>query len=176
MGFLRAVRVLSCGGPPTDPATLLHLIPDAYGAYGYARARDLSLARVLIGTDQGERAAHLLDPWVAQGDLEALGVEAMALGRDLPRLRGAMEAALHELDDAAPADLRAGLARLCTTIGDAECARFQGVRAAAMGAAAAAGPLCFVARAHPSDVAREDATRWLQALRRRTGEPLDCRP
>ncbi len=176
IGYLRAARGVTCHATGPALARDVRAIPDAYAALGYARARDVLLARMLVSTGQGESAADLLDPWVAQGDLPALALDAQALSRDLPRLRDVMQTVARRLDDATPTELRAGLARLCTALHDPECASFEGVRAAALGDASVVPSLCYVSRAHPSALARRDAARWIDEVRNRTHEALPCPP
>ena len=88
------------------------------------------------------------------------------MASDPARVRSLLEALLTALDDLAPPALRAQLAAHCAADGDAECARFQGLRAAARGVAGAVSPLCWLTAHHPDARVRDDARAWLATLGR----------
>lgn len=132
-------------------------------------------ARVAVARGRLDEALADALALCAEGRLDALPAVAPALQRAgrTADLRALLEAAITALDDAAPGDLRADLAGVLATLGDAEGARFHATRAAALGSARAAPVLRWVSRRHPDARARADAAAWARALAGELGAPTD---
>lgn len=166
-GFLRAERALRCGSPDVPLTTLLGWVPSPGQSLTYRAARDGLMAQVLVGVGRPGEAADLLEAAIRAGEVGAFQIVAGPLaGSDPARVRSLLEALLVTLDDTAPPTLRAQLAAHCAADGDAECARFQGLRAAARGAPGAARTLCWLMAHHPAPRVRSDARAWLATLQR----------
>ena len=165
--FLRADRAVRCGAAGVSARQLLAWVPSEAEAFHYRPARDGLLAEVLLRGGRPGEAADALEGAIREGQVGALQIVAPALARSDPaRLRSLLEALLAALDDTAPPLLRRQLAMHCAADGDAECVRFQGLRAAARGAPGAEGPLCWLMAHHPERRVRDDARAWLEVLRR----------
>jgi hypothetical protein len=166
IGYLRAERVVRCRVGGVTVGALLAMVPPREEAEVYAGQRDGLLASILLNAGDVEGSLDLVEARVRRGDLGALVVLGPALARtDRAQLRALLVAASRALDDRTPPQLRSQLATLCAAAGDEACARFHGVRAAALGAPDAAPPLCWL-QAHAADpAARRDADEWLAFLR-----------
>jgi hypothetical protein len=163
--FLRAERILRCGGPL---ASVPAILPSPADARAFRADRDRTWAGYLLRAGRPREAVEVLAEAVAAGDPGALALAVPALSSDqipVERARDLLEAAVGHLDDAAPPDLRALLAVTCAEQRDLDCARFQALRAAAGGSKLAVPTLTFLAREHPSARARADADAWLSVLR-----------
>lgn len=160
---LRAERTLRCGGNPGDA---LAILPSARESFAFRDAWRRAKIRALFETGQSDAALVLL--WEAihgAGDLAALGtLRGFAPTISQHAFRTLLEATAEAMRDRAPPGLRADLARVCASEGDAECARFHGFRAAVRGEARARPALEWLARHHPDERARRDAAAWLQWL------------
>ncbi len=161
---LRAEVALACGGAlDTGVAALLDGVTPTGPTSSWTRA-----LRARVAVRQGRMDDALADATAlcAEGRLDALPDVAPALQRAgrATELRGLLETAVAAMDDGAPAPLRADLAAVMATLGDAEGARFHATRAAAQGSARAAPVLRWVARRHPDARARADAAAWARAL------------
>ncbi len=166
INYLRAERIVRCGVGGVTVGALLALVPSRQEAGMYPGLRDGLLASILLNAGDVEGSVDLVEARVRRGDVGALAVVGPALARsDRARLRALLADAARTLDDRTPPQLRAQLGTLCAAAGDEACARFHGVRAAALGAADAALPLCWL-RAHAAaPAARRDADEWLRHLR-----------
>jgi hypothetical protein len=164
VGYLRAERIARCGG---ELAEARRLVPAVRDAWYYRVQRDRLLGRVLFAQGDASAALEVLEPWCAEGDRRALLMVAQAASTDalpLDRARDVLEAGVRALDDAAPAELRALVAKLCAAESDARCVRFQAVRAAAAGNKHALAGLEWVRAHDPSERARRDAEAWIRVL------------
>jgi hypothetical protein len=156
--ILAADLAARCGQP-------LLALPTAREAWAYAKAWQRAAARVALAKSQPQEALRLLQPLIDAGDLVALSILRPAFNAlPLDELRAHLATAVAALDDAAPPELRADLALACSVVGDAECVRFHGLRAAARGVATARAPLEWLAAHHPAERVRADARAWLATL------------
>jgi hypothetical protein len=78
--------------------------------------------------------------------------------------------AVRARDDDAPVELRAELARVCAQLGDADCVRFHGTRAAVSGHPHGPELLGWLEANHPDERVRADSLRWLETMARRRSE------
>lgn len=164
LNYLRAERIARCGG---DRERIPSLLPPTGAAAPYARQRAWLLIRHLIGegrTAEALREAEAL-PVKDEADTAELYQVirlAMRAGADLQAARRLLERAISAARDQSPAELRMQLAAICASQGDEECARFHGLRAAALGAAA--GPiLLWLQQNHSSQAVRAEAAAWQAA-------------
>jgi hypothetical protein len=166
--FVRAVVALRCRVPvpPAMVDTWLAAAAQRDDA-PYAAERDRVRAATLASRNEHDAALDVLAPHVIHGDLRATAmlVAIARAGGKISHARSVLDEATQTLDDAAPATLRAELASVCAVVGDLECAREQGLRAAARGSAAAVSALCVVAQRHRGAAVRDDARRWIDTLR-----------
>lgn len=111
---------------------------------------DDALAEIDVSLDDGDALAalSLLRPEAGEASVEATRV--------------VLSRALGVMDDNAPASLRARMAWVCMGGGDAECARFHGLRAFLAGDSGVRPVLEWVARHHPHARVRADVNAWLQ--------------
>lgn len=161
--YLRAERILRCGG---DLGAIGGLIPPRSLARTYLAQRDALEAAWRVRIGDVARAADVVERAVRGGDPGAVAILAPAIAGDAvpaDRARAVLEAAIDRLDDTAPPDLRALLALACAAEGDAACARFHAIRAAARGARQAAPALLWL-RDHGDAKARADAAAWIEVL------------
>lgn len=168
-GYLRAERILRCGGPLGEiPAVL----PARAMARMYLAQRDAVEAAWLLRAGDVRRAVDVVEAAVRDGDPGAVAVIAPALAGDAvpaARARAVLEAAVARMDDAAPPELRALLALACAADEDAACARFHAVRAAARGSKQAVPALLWL-RTHGDARGQADAAAWLEVLAREVKE------
>ena len=73
-----------------------------------------------------------------------------------------LERALRVMDDSAPPRMRVHLAWMCLATGDAECVRFQALRAFLAGDQSARPLLEWAAKHHPKPRIRADLEAWLK--------------
>ncbi len=160
---LRAELAQACPGSLEGPRALPP-IPVS----GEARALLLRLhaREALRGGRHDEAARHTL-ALIEEGRIDLLPQVAPAFveaGRsDLAR--AVMAEAAVQLDQATSADLRAELATLLARAGDAEGARFHGIRAAALGSTRVGPVLRWLVRRHPDAAVRADAAAWERVVR-----------
>ncbi len=161
--FLRAEHAARC---EADPRRAADDVPPASRAREYPGARTRLLARIDLLEGRVDDALDRLAPGIATGDPADLALAGPALfdGSDPERAIGLLGSYAAAKGDATPAAVRADLAWLCTQVGDAECARFHGFRAAAAGHPRTAEPLQWLAANHPDPGTRAEADRWLQLL------------
>lgn len=116
-----------------------------------AREGNAALDVVRAGLDAGDplAARTLLEPQA--GELAAADVKPL------------LERALRVMDDNAPPIMRTRLASMCVANADAECARFQALRAFLAGDDSARPVLVWASQHHPKPRVRADLTAWLTA-------------
>jgi hypothetical protein len=116
-----------------------------------AREGDAALEVVREGLDAGDplAARTLLEP--EAGELAAAEMKPL------------LERALPVMDDDAPPIMRTELARMCVASADAECARFQALRAFLAGDDSARPVLVWASQHHRKPRVRADLTAWLTA-------------
>ena len=144
-------------------------VPDlaAFPAPGAARAflptYRLYRARALFAARQPDAALDEIDAALDEDDaLAALSLLSPDAGEArIDATRRVLSRALDVMDDNAPAALRTRMAFLCLAAKDAECARFQGVRAFLAGDASVRPVLAWVAQHHPRARVRSDLAAWL---------------
>ncbi len=163
LDLLRAEAAVRCDA---EPARAEALLPPRADVRAFRPAWDRTRARVLLARDDLEGAAAVLEPAIGDGDLAALATVAPALlaDGDLDRGRELLEAYAVAADDGTPPDVRADLAWVCARQGDAECARFHGLRAAARGSPRAIEPLRWLAEHARDEATRTEAAAWLDLL------------
>jgi hypothetical protein len=163
--FVRLSRRILCKEAMADAASKTGYRDGSRRLFSAEWRRVTGMARLL--DHRYDDALRLLAPLAERGDTPSL---MFLLGMvseptaDRARLREALEAIASELDDAAPPDLRVGLAALCLASGDGDCVRFNGLRAAAQGDRRALPMLEWLSAHHPSRRVRDDARAWLGAL------------
>lgn len=166
-GYLDALRVIRCGVEGVPVASLLARVPSRRDAWVFRAQRDRVVATVLASEGDVDGALDLVGDDIRKGDLESLAAVIGPATRQRPdALRGLLRDLTRALDDNTPGDVRAELAARCAEAGDAECARFEGLRAAIHGSPRAGAALCWLAARHPLPHVRRDAGLWLQTLRR----------
>lgn len=161
--YLAAEHALRCRG---DADTAESLLPPPADARSFRNAQATLAGRIAVARGDWALALAMLGPRARAGDVEALNLLGGAMqtqdgARDLRRV---LDDAMAAWGDTAPPDLRANLALLCTTLRDAECVRFHGLRAAARGVVRVAPALHWLAENHPDPRARRDAQRWSATL------------
>lgn len=161
--YLAAEHALGCRGEPEIAARLL---PPRDEAFSFEQAHVNLAGRLALARGDFPRALALLGPRARAGDVQALNAlgAAMPARTGAPAFRGVLEDAMSAWGDTAPPELRSNLALLCTTLEDAECARFHGLRAAARGMHRVVPVLQWLTENHPDERTRRDATRWIETL------------
>jgi hypothetical protein len=166
-GYLDALRVVRCGVEGVPVGALLARLPSRREAWVFHAQRDRVEATILASQGDVDEALELVADDIRKGDLESLAAVLEPATRQQPaQLRALLRALTRALDDNTPGDVRAELAARCAEAGDAECARFEGLRAAIHGSPRAGSSLCWLAARHPLPHVRRDAAGWLQTLRR----------
>jgi len=125
-------------------------------------------ARALLLRGATAQAFEVLAPALAAGDLHAFDLLAPTLlSSTLPatRLRSALDALARTQGDRTPGRVRAVLAAVCSVEGDAECVRFQGLRAAISGESPKLAQLAldWLVEHHPLARVRADARAFAAA-------------
>jgi hypothetical protein len=164
--YLRAERILRCGGSIDDVPSLL---PARRLARGFVEQRDAAEASYLLRAGNIQGAVRVAEASVADGYIAAASVVAPVLESGVvapARARRVLEPIMRRMDDDAPPPLRAVLAGVCAAERDVRCARLQATRAAAAGVRSVAPVLAWLRDNAPDDEQREDARAWLDALRR----------
>ena len=169
-GFLRAEHAARC---LADARRAASDVPPASRAREYPGARTRLLARIDLLEGRTDEALARLAPGIAAGDPADLALAGPALfgGAAPERAIELLQSFAAAKGDATPAAVRADLAWLCTGVGDAECARFHGFRAAAAGHPGAIEPLVWLAQHHPDEGTRAEAERWIALLQRELAPP-----
>lgn len=108
----------------------------------------LDVVRAALDDDDALAARILLEP--AAGELPAADAKQL------------LERALRVMDDNAPPPMRVHLATMCVATGDAECVRFQALRAFLAGDQSARALLEWAAKNHPKPRIRTDLAAWLK--------------
>ncbi|HTU58480.1 MAG TPA: hypothetical protein VMF89_08600, partial [Polyangiales bacterium] len=160
--LLEAERSVHCDAD-TGPtlASLRALAPEAKP---YARYFERVFIEALLrGAHFDEATEHMLSVLAAQ-DLGVVGMLQHPAAGNLPlsAARQVLEAYVDQTGDEADIGVRAALAEICARAGDAECARFHGIRAAVRGRPTSV--LTWLAEHHEDERIRRDATRWLQVV------------
>jgi hypothetical protein len=166
--FLQLLQVaerLQCHSGAVDPAAL----PGEAESRTFRSTYRLYRAWALLAAGRLEPALDAIDAALDADDPLAARVLLEPEAGELPlgETRRLLERATRAMDDSAPPAFRARLALICQAEGDAECARFQGLRALLFGDEAARGPLLWAATNHPSARVRADLQRWLDPSRPR---------
>jgi len=163
LDFLRARRILDCGG---DAREADRLLPSRREAWSFRKPRALARARIDLALGHPERALERMREPAGLGDLDALRI-VMATETSIELLRETLQGAVRARDDDAPIELRAELARVCAQLGDADCVRFHGTRAAVSGHPGGPELLGWLGANHPDERVRTDSLRWLETMARR---------
>ncbi len=160
-GFLHAAALLQC--QRGSGAAALATLPTERDARLYHSAYRWYASWALLLAGRTAEATDLLADALSHGDALAVRVllEPAASRVPVAQLRRLLERGLELMDDNAPAALRARLALVCAAQGDAECARFQGLRAYLRGDAASIPALQWASAHHPSPRVRQDLLAWL---------------
>lgn len=161
VAWVGAEIALRCGG---DADLALRTVPNDRDS-GVLRA-DVrrTRAKALLAKGGTAAALALLEPGVRAGslaDLAALGDTPFSK-MDPVAAAGLLGAAVGALGGAAPADLHADLAWLCTRTGDATCVSTNAYVAAAQGSQRAATALGWLADHAPTQGERQRAATWAQ--------------
>ncbi len=162
--FLRVQRILACGG---DLAEAERLMPSREDAWHYRKAWALSRAQLDWRAGRPDLARARLEKPARFGDVESMGL-LLRIPADAQWMRDVLEAHLRKVDDQGQVEFRAQLALICSALGDAECVRFHGMRAAVSGSPHAPRLLSWLRAHHPEERIRRDSDRWLGTLR---GDP-----
>jgi hypothetical protein len=125
-------------------------------------------ARALLLRGATAQAFEVLAPALADGDLRAFDMLAPTLlSSTLPvaRLHSTLDALAQARGDRTPGRVRAVLAAVCSVEGDAECVRFQGLRAAISGESPKLARLAldWLIEHHPLARVRADARAFAAA-------------
>jgi hypothetical protein len=164
--YLRAERLMRCGGPKEQIQALL---PGEKEAAPYARQRAWLWVRYLLDSGRPAEALQAAAPLLTAEAVDAAELQrAVAItlrsGAQLGQLRPVLERAAKAAGGKAPAELHALVAALCVMDRDEDCARFHGLRAAARGAKV--DPvLTWLQENHSSAVVRADAAAWQDSLK-----------
>lgn len=163
LDYLRAERLLLGAAP--DTARVQALL-DRAAAPQYASAH--RRARVSATLTQGEvdAAYDLIHGGLREGDVSLLQfVVRPELGAiDSARARALLELAVAALGEAAGPPVRSLLAAICVQQGDAACARFHALRAAARAAPNVEPTLSWLSQHAETERERADARAWLEFL------------
>lgn len=183
VSYLRADRQIRCAKGTFDGDAVLSLLPSPEDASGFEAARDDVHAWLLALAGRRREAMKRLAPhvnagrtWVLRDSIATIvkGGGADAEARDV--LQKLVDDAGEGADDANIV----ALATACFHLGDVRCARLQASRAAALGRFDVGPVLCWLRQSAPTPETRQDADKWLEALRR--GAPpavardLTCAP
>lgn len=157
--LMAAAGALQCRGRPAPLASL----PAASESRSFRSVWRLYRAWALLLAGQLPEALAAIDAGLDAGDPLAARVllEPAAGGVSLTDARRVLTRALEQMDDSAPPALRARLALVCMAEGDAECVRYQGLRARAFGDRSATPTLLWAADHHPDARVRADLRAWL---------------
>jgi hypothetical protein len=164
--FLRASRIVRCGG---DPAVADSLMPERRQVWSYRKPWALERARLDLALGLHERVLERMSEPARLGDLQALEFVRITQP-SLSAYRQTLESAVKARDDDTPVAVRAELARVCVELDDADCVRFHGIRAAVSGSSEAVPLLAWLGANHPDERVRTDSIRWLATLAGRRGE------
>jgi hypothetical protein len=167
LSFLRTAHAVHCGdGPPSDEVA--EWIPSADEARPYSAARNRLLAHYHRRRHEDSRAIDAVEVDIAAGNLHAYDAIAPILATSpeisIERKHALLESLVKRLDIKTPPTVRAELARTCIALGDVDCARFHGLRAAARGEDLGKDVLSWLTLAHPSERVRRDAEHWRRVL------------
>jgi hypothetical protein len=165
VSFLRADEARLCHDS-YDASQVLAQIPERWRAWGFRDQRDELVASIYRDAGKLDLAVEAIEPDLEEGNTAALSMVAPRLDAypDPQRLRRVLERGLRAADDAASPDARAALAAACVKLGDVDCARLQGERAAIRGSAAAVPTLCWLANEPRPARVRAEARAWLDTL------------
>lgn len=157
--LMAAVPSLQCQHRPVALASL----PSEAASRSFRSPYRLYHVWALLLAGQTQRALAALDAALDANDPIAARVllEPAAGVVQVSEARALLDRAIRQMDDSAPPALRARLALICMGVGDAECARYQGLRALAFGDASALPALLWAAQHHPNARARADLRAWL---------------
>lgn len=167
VAYLRAARVLRCQGDPA-PALALH---DDAASWGHRIALRRLQAQAAVMAGDAPLARARIEAALDEGDVGVVQLMQPGFERVVGAAfaRDALTQALSVMDDGAPPALRVQLAALCASEGDLECARFQGLRAAARGELHVIPVLRLLSIKHPREQVRRDAEAWLRVLQGNAG-------
>ena len=162
---LAAQQALTC---QRDVQRARRLLATEDQAREYSAFRSQLLAQLLLAGGDTRGALTLLAHPMRKGDMGALVMVLPAAREDagiMTSLVDLLQETAVALDDRFPARMRATLATLCMKQGDAECARFHGLRSAVLGRPEALPVLRWLIKNHPAPRVREDAEAWARTLR-----------
>jgi hypothetical protein len=165
VSFLRADEARLCHDS-YDASQVLARIPERWRAWGFRDQRDALVAAIYRDAGKMDLAVEAIEPDLEEGNTAVLSVVAPKLDAypDPLHLRRILERGIRAADDAASPDARAALAAACSKLGDVDCARLQGERAAIRGSAAAVPTLCWLASAPRAPSVRTEARAWLDVV------------
>jgi hypothetical protein len=160
--FLEAERSVHCDAD-IGPA-LASLRALARDAGPYSRYFERVFIEALLRSSQWDEAKDHMLGALNEQDLGVVGMLQHPAAGNLPlsEAKEVLEAYVDRTGDEADLGVRAALAEICARSGDAECARFHGIRAAIHGRPTSA--LTWLAEHHEDERIRRDATRWLEVL------------
>ncbi|HZS36847.1 MAG TPA: hypothetical protein VFF06_08475, partial [Polyangia bacterium] len=153
--LLRFELARRCGAAPADAEGEL---PTAAEAWEYRQQWNFAMAKVLLAKGRTAEALRLLRAQIAAGDVQSLYliVGAVSDQSQLGELRKLFNGLSRSLDDDAPTQFRVYFAKLCMLQEDADCVRFQGMRAAIRGDRAASEALEWLVQHHPDERVKAD--------------------
>jgi hypothetical protein len=159
LDLLDAAAQLQCRSGSPNPEAL----PSEAASRTFADQLHLYRSWALLQAGRHEAALDAISDAIESGAPIAARVLLEPGAGELPlgATRQLLERALTRMDDSAPAPLRTRLALICQAQQDAECVRFQALRALLFGDESARAPLLWAARHHPSARVRADLNSWL---------------
>jgi len=168
--FLDAERSVRCGGG--DATAALRAIDQlAPFSRPYRVSFRRTQAEALLQARRFDAAAALMTSAAQSDDPAIINLLQSPSAGQLPLalVRRILVGYLDTSRDAADPAIRATLAEICVRAGDADCARFNAIRAAVRGRRT--GALEWLGQHHPAARVRRDAQRWLETLTERTAAP-----
>jgi hypothetical protein len=173
--FLRAAELVQCGRGRYDQA--LKLLRGEGEARTFLPQYRFYRIWALLGAGHTGEATALLSTALAQKDAFPVRLLTVPVSSavSVSEARRLLEQGIEMMDDSAPPSLRAWLALICVQQGDAECARFQGLRAALGGAREALAALQWAMQHHPSAQVRRDLQHWLATFNAGNGDSIQVR-